>query len=162
VVVALDRAEPGYDDQVVLRITASVPASQKLLRTGRLSLSLTVAEARDLARRLLAAAAGDATVSSHPKPAPARAAAPESPHTAVNSSPLFTATQGRYLGFIHRYQAKFGRAPAEADIQRHMLVAAPSVNQMMRTLERKGLIARTPGQARSIRLLVPPEMIPPA
>jgi hypothetical protein len=31
---------------------------------------------------------------------------------------------------------------------------------MMQTLQRNGLIERTPGQARSIRLLVNPELLP--
>jgi len=55
---------------------------------------------------------------------------------------------------------KYGGAPAESDIQRDFLVSAPTVNQMMQRLERLGLIARTPGQARSIRLLVSPELLP--
>jgi hypothetical protein len=73
------------------------------------------------------------------------------------STSRFTPTQGRYLAFIHRYMTKYGVAPAEADIQRHFLVSAPSVNAMMQTLTRRRLISRVPGVARSIRLLVPPE-----
>ena len=64
-----------------------------------------------------------------------------------------TSRQREYLAFIATYMSRFGRAPAEADIQRHFLVSAPSVNQMMQMLERRGFIARTPGVARSIRLL---------
>ena len=60
--------------------------------------------------------------------------------------------QSEYLRFIGKYIHQFGRAPAESDIQRHFLVSAPSVNQMMQTLERRGFIARQPGVARSIRL----------
>jgi hypothetical protein len=74
--------------------------------------------------------------------------------------PGFTKTQGRYLAFIHRYITKFGKAPAEADIQRHFLVSAPSVNAMMQTLTRKGLISRVPGIPRSIKLLVPAHRLP--
>jgi hypothetical protein len=33
-------------------------------------------------------------------------------------------------------------------------------NQMVLTLEKKGLIERTPGQARSIKVLVPPDQLP--
>ena len=77
------------------------------------------------------------------------------------SAAPFTPKQGQYLAFIHHYRSKFGRAPAESDIQRHFFISAPTVNQMMQRLERLGLIARTPGQARSIQLLVPHEMIPP-
>ena len=51
--------------------------------------------------------------------------------------------------------------PAEADIQRHFEVSPPTVHQMVLTLERGGFIRRTPGQARSIEVLVPPELLPP-
>ncbi|MDX1430754.1 MAG: MarR family transcriptional regulator, partial [Rhodothermales bacterium] len=62
------------------------------------------------------------------------------------------------LNFIRRYMDRFGRSPAETDIQRHFLVSAPSVNQMVRTLERRGFIERDRdgfGQTvpRSIRVL---------
>jgi DNA-binding MarR family transcriptional regulator len=50
--------------------------------------------------------------------------------------------------------------PAEADMRRHFDVTAPSVHQMVMTLEKAGLISRTPGAARSIQLLVPPEALP--
>jgi LexA DNA binding domain len=63
-----------------------------------------------------------------------------------------TRRQFEYLAFIARYIQRFGRAPAEADIQRHFLVSAPSVNQMMQMLERRGFITREPGVARSTRL----------
>jgi len=53
-----------------------------------------------------------------------------------------------------------GRAPAEADLQRHFTVSPPSVHQMLITLERNGLIRRRPGVARSIELLVSPESLP--
>ena len=63
-----------------------------------------------------------------------------------------TRRQSEYLAFISRYIELFGRAPAEADIQRHFLVSAPSVNQMMQMLERCGFITRQPGVPRSTRL----------
>lgn len=67
--------------------------------------------------------------------------------------------QRQYLQFIMRYLARFGVAPAESDIQEHFLVSAPSVHEMIKTLERRGFIARSRdfnGQAlpRSIRVLV--------
>jgi hypothetical protein len=65
-----------------------------------------------------------------------------------------TKRQFEYLAFIHKYIARFGRAPAEADIERHFLVSAPSVNQMMQTLERLGFIARQRGVPRSIRICI--------
>jgi len=63
-----------------------------------------------------------------------------------------TQRQLEYLRFITRYIGRFGRAPAESDIQRHFLVSAPSVNQMMQTLERLEFISRQRGIPRSIRV----------
>jgi catechol 2,3-dioxygenase-like lactoylglutathione lyase family enzyme len=77
------------------------------------------------------------------------------------TSPRFTAKQGQYLAFIDAYIHMFRRAPAETDMQRHFQVSPPSVHQMVVTLERRRLISRRPGEARSIELLVPREDIPP-
>lgn len=63
-----------------------------------------------------------------------------------------TRRQLEYLLFISKYIRRFGRAPAESDIERHFLVSAPSVNQMMQTLARRGFIARQPGVPRSTRI----------
>src|SRR6266403_4520895 len=81
----------------------------------------------------------------------------ESPAAA---GPRFTPTQGQYLAFIYAYSRIFRRPPAEADMRRHFGVTAPSVHQMVLTLEKAGLITREPGAARSIKLLVPPEALP--
>lgn len=72
----------------------------------------------------------------------------------------YTSKQGQYLAFIYYYTKVNGRAPAEADMQRYFRVTPPSVHQMVLTLEANGLIDRTPGQGRSIRLLVPREELP--
>jgi hypothetical protein len=72
----------------------------------------------------------------------------------------FTPTQGRYLSFIHTYTSRHGCPPAESEIAAAMCVSPPSVNQMVKTLEKKGLILRQPGVPRSIRLLVPEDEIP--
>jgi repressor LexA len=66
----------------------------------------------------------------------------------------FTDKQGQYLSFIYYYTKVSGRPPAEADMQRYFAVAPPSVHQMVLTLESKGLIERTPGLGRSIRLRI--------
>jgi len=73
----------------------------------------------------------------------------------------FAPTQGRYLSYIAAYASRYGQAPAESEIATALCVSPPSVNQMVKMLERRGLIARQPGVARSIRVLVPPEEIPP-
>jgi DNA-binding MarR family transcriptional regulator len=71
-----------------------------------------------------------------------------------------TQIQGQYLAFIYAYSRIFKQPPAEADMRRHFGVTAPSVHQMVLTLEKAGLISRAPGVARSIQLLIPPEALP--
>jgi Plasmid pRiA4b ORF-3-like protein/LexA DNA binding domain len=73
----------------------------------------------------------------------------------------FTFTQGRYLAFIHAYINLHGYPPAESEIAAAMCVSPPSVNQMVKTLEKKGLLQRQPGQPRSLRVLVSDDEIPP-
>jgi DNA-binding MarR family transcriptional regulator len=75
-------------------------------------------------------------------------------------APSFTAKQGQYLAFIYNYTKMHRRAPAETDLERYFRVSPPAIHEMIKTLQRKGLIERTPGQARSIRLLVRPEHLP--
>jgi repressor LexA len=72
----------------------------------------------------------------------------------------YTDKQGQYLAFIHYYTKINGRAPAEADMERYFRVTPPSVHQMVLTLEAKGLIERTPGMGRSIRLLIRRDELP--
>ena len=73
----------------------------------------------------------------------------------------FTKLQGQYLAFIVAYIKLNRRAPAEADLQRYFEVTPPSVHNMILTLERHGWIKRTPGQARSIEVLVSTTEVPP-
>jgi Mn-dependent DtxR family transcriptional regulator len=74
---------------------------------------------------------------------------------------LFTDLQGQYLAFIHAYSKLHRRPPAEADMQRFFEVTPPTVHRMVVELDKRGLIRRTPGEARSIELLVAPETLPP-
>lgn len=75
--------------------------------------------------------------------------------------PTFTDKQGQYLAFIRTYTLLNQRAPAEADMQRFFRVTPPSVHRMVVELEARGLITRTPGAARSIRLVLSADEIPP-
>jgi DNA-binding MarR family transcriptional regulator len=72
----------------------------------------------------------------------------------------FTDKQGQYLAFIYNYTVMKGQSPAEADLERFFRTTPPTIHQMIFKLEDKGLISRSPGQARSIRLLVDPDEIP--
>jgi len=76
------------------------------------------------------------------------------------TKPAFTELQGQYLAFIYAYSKIHRRPPAEADMQRFFEVTPPSVHRMVRELESKGLIRRTPRAARSIELLVAPDDLP--
>ncbi len=75
-------------------------------------------------------------------------------------APAFTAKQGQYLAFIYNYTKIHQQAPAELDLERYFRVSPPAIHDMIKTLERNGLIERTPGKARSIHLLVQPEHLP--
>jgi len=72
----------------------------------------------------------------------------------------FTNKQGQYLASIYYYSKVNGQPPAEADMQRYFRVSPPSVHQMVLNLEANGFIQRTPGQGRSIRLLLARQDIP--
>lgn len=85
---------------------------------------------------------------------------PISDEPASDGSLLFTATQGQYLAFIYAYTRVNGRPPAEADMRRYFKVSAPSVHQMVITLEQRGLVRRQAGVARSIEVLISPDNLP--
>jgi hypothetical protein len=75
-------------------------------------------------------------------------------------APRFTTKQGQYLAFIYHYSKIHRQAPAEGDLERYFRVSSAAIHGMIQTLERNGLIRRTPGQARSIQLQVSPQHLP--
>ena len=72
----------------------------------------------------------------------------------------YTMKQGQYLAFIYYYTKIHGRSPAQADMQGYFRVSPPSVHQMVQSLEKLGFIERTPGQGRSLKLLLPRAQLP--
>ena len=72
----------------------------------------------------------------------------------------FTDKQGQYLAYIYHYTKLNGMPPAHTDFQKFFKVTPPSVNQMINTLEKKGLIQKQPRTARSISLLIPVGQLP--
>ena len=80
----------------------------------------------------------------------------------VSPVPPFTDKQGFSTWPSSTPTGRIFRQPlrGSADMQRHFQVSPPSVHQMVLTLERAGLIRRTPGVARSIEILVEPEDLP--
>ena len=75
--------------------------------------------------------------------------------------PEYTRQQGQYLAFIYYYTKIHRCPPAETDLQRYFRVSPPTVHDMILRLEEKGLIRRTPRQARSIEVLLPVVQLPP-
>ena len=72
----------------------------------------------------------------------------------------YTARQGQFLAYIHAYTVIHRQAPSESEMADFFGVSPPSAHQMVVTLERRGLIARTPGQARTVRVLLPGTALP--
>jgi predicted Rossmann fold nucleotide-binding protein DprA/Smf involved in DNA uptake len=75
--------------------------------------------------------------------------------------PAPTPKQAQYLAFIHHYTLLNRQPPSQADIQRYFRTSPPSVHNMILRLEENGWLERIPGQARALRVLVPPEQLPP-
>jgi DNA-binding MarR family transcriptional regulator len=72
----------------------------------------------------------------------------------------FTMEEGQYLAFIYNYSQILGESPDESDIQRYFQVDAATVHPMIAHLEESGFVSQVPRQARSLRVLVPPQMLP--
>ncbi|MFQ5825615.1 MAG: LexA family protein [bacterium] len=72
----------------------------------------------------------------------------------------YTKRQGQYLAFIYYYTKIHGCAPSEVDMQKYFKVSWASIHQMVVTLEKKSLISKIPGKARSIQILVPRDELP--
>jgi hypothetical protein len=68
-----------------------------------------------------------------------------------------TARQAEYLIFIRAFTKRWGIPPSFEDIGRHFMTTTPSVNGMVKTLESRGFLARIPGAARTLRVLLPEE-----
>ncbi len=81
------------------------------------------------------------------------------PTNADGKSP-YTDRQGQFLAFIYYYTKLHKCPPAEAEIAAYFEVSPPSAHQMVLTLEKNGLVSRLPGQARSLRVLLPREELP--
>lgn len=75
-------------------------------------------------------------------------------------SPRWTDRQGQYLAFIYDYTKVNRQPPAETDIARFFGLAPPSVHRMIVELVERRFLARTPGAARSLRVLVPRADLP--
>ena len=78
----------------------------------------------------------------------------------MRTTARFTPRQGEFLAFIQRFTERHGVAPSFGEIAAHFGTSSPSVNGMIKTLERRGLLNRVPGAARTLRVEVPAELLP--
>lgn len=76
------------------------------------------------------------------------------PIAPASTPPRWTERQGQYLAFIYDYTKVNRQPPAETDIARFFGLAPPSVHRMVVELVERGLLAKTPGAARRLRVLV--------
>ncbi len=72
----------------------------------------------------------------------------------------FTRLQGQYLAYIHTYTLIHREPPAERDIQQFFQVTPPSVHSIVLALAARGLLDRTPGKPRSLRVLLTSSALP--
>lgn len=73
------------------------------------------------------------------------------------AGPRPTKRQAEYLAFLRAFTDRWGIPPSFEEIGRHFGTTAPSVNSMVKALEARGFLTRVPGQARTLRVLVPEE-----
>ena len=72
----------------------------------------------------------------------------------------FTEKQGQYLAYIYHYIKMNDCSPREADMQKYFQVTAPTVHQMVVKLESLGFISKKTRTPRSIKLIIPAEVLP--
>lgn len=72
----------------------------------------------------------------------------------------YTRRQGQFLAFLYYYTKIHGQPPSEAEMQLYFKVSPPAVHNMILMREQKGLVARAPGMARSLRVLLLREQLP--
>jgi hypothetical protein len=73
-----------------------------------------------------------------------------------------TPRQAEYLDFIRAFTKRWGVPPSFEEIGQHFMTTPPSVNSMIKLLDARGFLTRIPGQARTLRVIIPEEAQPPA
>ena len=72
----------------------------------------------------------------------------------------YTEKQGQYLAYIYYYTKLNGYPPAEGDLMHFFQVTSASVHRMVVELDKRGLLTRTAGKARSMAVTLPRELLP--
>lgn len=71
-----------------------------------------------------------------------------------------TRKQGQLVAYVYYYTKVHRIPPSENEIAEFLGVYGPSAHQMILRLEARGALARTPGQPRTIRILLPRADLP--
>lgn len=74
--------------------------------------------------------------------------------------PRLTRKQGQLLAYIYWYTKVHRIPPSENEIAAFLGVRGPSAHRMILHLEAAGHLARTPGQPRTLKVLLAREEIP--
>jgi len=78
----------------------------------------------------------------------------------MSSDKIYTEKEGQYLSFIYYYTKISKLPPAEADFEKYFKVSWNAVHTMIRRLEKKGFITKTPRKSRTIKLRISRSEIP--
>jgi DNA-binding MarR family transcriptional regulator len=78
----------------------------------------------------------------------------------MTSLSRLTHKQGQLLAYVYYYTKLHRIPPAENEIARFLGIQGPSAHQMILRLEENGRLSRTPGQPRTLRVLLPRADIP--
>lgn len=72
----------------------------------------------------------------------------------------YSKKQGQYLSFIYYYRKLNKKAPSYLDFEIYFESSPANVNNMIKIIEKKGLIKKERGKARSIELCLNRDQIP--
>ena len=71
-----------------------------------------------------------------------------------------TRKQGQLLAYVYWYTKVHRIPPSENEVAEFLAIRGPSAHRMIVTLAEKGFLARTPGEPRTLRVLLPREELP--
>lgn len=78
----------------------------------------------------------------------------------MKTLPRLTRKQGQLIAYVYYYTKVHRIPPAENEIARFLEIQGPSAHQMILRLEEKGCLSRTPGQPRTLQVLLPRKEVP--
>jgi Mn-dependent DtxR family transcriptional regulator len=71
-----------------------------------------------------------------------------------------TRKQGQLLAYVYWYTKVHRIPPSENEVAEFLAIRGPSAHQMIVNLAEKGFLQRTPGQPRTLKVLLPSEELP--